>query len=87
MCRAVCHSYVRDSAACHFVQWPAENIILFGYSIGTGPCTHLAAHHAVGGLFLYTSIRDMVACVVPWKVGGGRVCGAAQFEARLHIPR
>jgi hypothetical protein len=52
-------------------QWKPEDIILFGYSIGTGPCTHLAAHQRVGGLVLvapYTSIRDMVQCVLP-KVG------------------
>lgn len=54
------------------LRWPTEDILLFGFSIGTGPTTQLASHEAVGGLTLvapYTSIRDMVVQVMPKGVG------------------
>lgn len=53
--------------------WPPRDIILFGYSIGTGPTSSLAARKpTVGGLVLlapYTSIRDMVNELLPKGVG------------------
>ena len=42
--------------------WPAESIVPFGRSIGTGPAARLAVKERTGGLVLvspYTSIRDM----------------------------
>lgn len=54
------------------VNWPSKDIICFGYSIGTGPTTALAASQNVGALVLlspYTSIRDMVGEVLPKGVG------------------
>jgi len=54
------------------MKWPSQDILLYGFSIGTGPTTHLAAHQPVGGLVLlapYTSIRDMVSEVLPKGVG------------------
>eukprot|EP01006_Ploeotia_vitrea_P022845 TRINITY_DN55270_c0_g1_i2.p1 TRINITY_DN55270_c0_g1~~TRINITY_DN55270_c0_g1_i2.p1 ORF type:complete len:281 (+),score=82.86 TRINITY_DN55270_c0_g1_i2:41-883(+) len=51
---------------------PAD-IILFGYSIGTGPATKLASDRPdIGGLVLqapYTSIRDMVGELLPSGIG------------------
>lgn len=57
------------------MEWPTEDILLFGFSIGTGPTTALASTKAVGGLVLlapYTSIKDMVEVLIP-KWGIGRV--------------
>jgi pimeloyl-ACP methyl ester carboxylesterase len=54
------------------MNWESKNIILFGYSIGTGPTTRLASRNDVGGLCLvapYTSIRDMVQEILPKGVG------------------
>jgi len=52
--------------------WPARDIILYGFSIGTGPTCQLASRKRVGGLCLiapYTSIRDMVVEALPKGVG------------------
>jgi len=54
------------------MKWPTKDIFLYGFSIGTGPTTHIAAHHPIGGLTLlapYTSIRDMVVELFPKGVG------------------
>jgi pimeloyl-ACP methyl ester carboxylesterase len=45
------------------LQWPVENLWLWGVSIGTGPATFLAARYEAGALILmaaYESIRDVV---------------------------
>eukprot|EP00475_Leptophrys_vorax_P030844 TRINITY_DN46534_c0_g1_i1.p2 TRINITY_DN46534_c0_g1~~TRINITY_DN46534_c0_g1_i1.p2 ORF type:complete len:542 (+),score=115.80 TRINITY_DN46534_c0_g1_i1:100-1626(+) len=45
------------------LEWPVENLWLWGVSIGTGPATFLAARYEAGGLILmaaYESIRDVV---------------------------
>uniref|UniRef100_A0A6A7G9Q5 Alpha/beta superfamily hydrolase n=1 Tax=Hirondellea gigas TaxID=1518452 RepID=A0A6A7G9Q5_9CRUS len=54
------------TTAFHFVLsdmgFRLEDILLFGRSIGSGPCCQLAARHKVGGLVLvspFSSIRDM----------------------------
>jgi abhydrolase domain-containing protein 17 len=61
------YDFVRDELA-----WPAERVILYGQSIGSGVATACAAHAAkrkdkIMGLFLhsgYTSIRDMAVSFV-----------------------
>eukprot|EP00927_Polykrikos_kofoidii_P014129 TRINITY_DN16161_c0_g1_i1.p1 TRINITY_DN16161_c0_g1~~TRINITY_DN16161_c0_g1_i1.p1 ORF type:complete len:546 (-),score=67.73 TRINITY_DN16161_c0_g1_i1:109-1746(-) len=43
------------------LRWPAEDIIVLGRSIGTGPAVALAAQHQVGGLILvspFLSIKE-----------------------------
>jgi len=64
---SVVYSFLRG-----VMGWPAEDIILCGFSIGTGPTCQLASRHQVGGLCLiapYTSIRDMVVEVLPNQTG------------------
>ena len=46
------------------MNWPAEDVIVFGRSIGSGPAAAMAAHKGLGGCVLispYTSIKAMVA--------------------------
>lgn len=66
-----------------FLKWPTQNILLFGYSIGTGPTCALAARQDVGGLVLlapYTSIRDMAREVLPKGIGHvAALCIANRF--------
>eukprot|EP00929_Paragymnodinium_shiwhaense_P084108 TRINITY_DN44953_c0_g1_i2.p1 TRINITY_DN44953_c0_g1~~TRINITY_DN44953_c0_g1_i2.p1 ORF type:complete len:513 (+),score=59.38 TRINITY_DN44953_c0_g1_i2:105-1643(+) len=44
------------------LRWPAENIVIFGRSIGTGPAVAIAAQNKVGGLILvspFLSIKEV----------------------------
>lgn len=51
-------AFVRD-----VLQWPAERIILFGHSVGSGVACHLASIQTIGALILqspYSAIRDLI---------------------------
>eukprot|EP00743_Colponemidia_sp_Colp-15_P004624 GILK01004984.1.p1 GENE.GILK01004984.1~~GILK01004984.1.p1 ORF type:complete len:316 (-),score=21.88 GILK01004984.1:178-1125(-) len=67
--------------------WPAQDLYVFGRSIGTGPATLLASKQTIGGLVLmsaYTSIRDVASVLV------GRFVAAMfadRFVNRDAIPR
>lgn len=67
------------------VRWPSRKIILFGFSIGTGPMTNLASQdfgRRVGGLCLlspYSSIRDMVKTLGASKVGSAAIGKCASY--------
>jgi len=52
-------------------DWPAERVVAFGRSIGTGPAAWLAGQYLLGACVLvspYTSIRGMVAAVASEKL-------------------
>jgi len=63
---------IRDAeAAYNFVvaRYPAERIVLWGESLGTGVAVALAAGHKTGGLILdapFTSIADVGAAAYPF---------------------
>lgn len=74
------------------LQWPQQDMFLLGRSLGTGPATHLATKHGVGGLALvspYTSIRAVVNHVGKSSVLGlGGMAGYLfkdQFQNLKHI--
>ena len=49
---------------------PAENIIIFGRSIGTGPATYVAAHRTPAALILmspFSSIKELILRFF-WKI-------------------
>src|SRR5262249_18489104 len=49
--------------------YPAEKIVLWGFSLGSCVAVALAADHPVGGLILeapYTSIEDLAAAAFPF---------------------
>ena len=50
-------------------RYDADHIVVWGFSLGTGVATAVAARHAVGGLILeapYTSIADLAARAFPY---------------------
>jgi uncharacterized protein len=52
---------------------PAADIVLHGYSIGSGPATRLAAEHEVGALILeapYYSMQDLIGQRAPFLPTG-----------------
>jgi len=61
-----------DAAAAYaFVaaRYPSERIVVWGFSLGTGPAVALAAERPIGKLVLeapYTSTVDVAAAVVPF---------------------
>jgi uncharacterized protein len=49
--------------------YPADKIVLWGFSLGTGVAVALAAEHPVGGVILeapYTSLTDIAASAFPY---------------------
>jgi len=63
---------IRDAQAAYAFareRYPAERIVLFGESLGTGVAVALAANHAVAGLILdapFTSAADVGAAAYPF---------------------
>jgi uncharacterized protein len=63
---------LRDAEAAYAFTaalYPAEEIVLWGFSLGSGVAVALAAEHPVGGLILeapYTSIEDLAAAAFPF---------------------
>jgi len=54
------------------LHYPESNIVVLGYSLGTGPATWLAAHHQPRLLILqapYFSMRDMAQQLYPFVPG------------------
>jgi len=52
------YTFVRET-----LQWPANRILMYGHSIGSGPACHIASTKAVGGLILqspYTSVNNVI---------------------------
>ena len=50
-------------------HYPPERIVVWGFSLGTGPATALAANRRIGKLILeapYTSIADVAAAAFPF---------------------
>lgn len=50
-------------------HYPPERIVIWGFSLGTGPATALAANRRIGKLILeapYTSIADVAAAAFPF---------------------
>jgi len=63
---------LQDAAAAYAFTaalYPAEKIVLWGFSLGSGVAVALAADHPVSGLILeapYTSIEDLAAAAFPF---------------------
>jgi len=63
---------LNDAAAAYAFTaklYDPRQIVLWGFSLGSGVAVALAAEHSVGGLILeapYTSIADVAAAAFPW---------------------
>lgn len=56
------HSFVHET-----LHWPADRILIYGHSIGSGPACHIASTKSVGGLILqspYTSIQNVIRGII-----------------------
>jgi abhydrolase domain-containing protein 17 len=47
---------------------PPDRIILHGRSVGTGPATHLAAEHPIGGLILESGFTSAFRVLTRWGI-------------------
>jgi len=67
-------------------RYPKERIVLWGFSLGTGPAVMMAAKHPVAKLVLeapYTSTVDIAAAIFPFVPV--RLLMKDQFRSDLHI--
>jgi len=54
------------------LQWPLEDILILGRSIGCGPALRLASRHKIGGLILicpFKSVKDLCADYIGHQLG------------------
>ena len=63
-----------------------ERIIVFGFSVGTGPSCHLAAHHRVGALVLAAPFASACQVVLPFYLPLFDRFDNAGLVAELDIP-
>jgi hypothetical protein len=52
------YSFVRDT-----LQWAIDRILIYGYSLGSGPACYIASTKLVGGLMLqsaFTSLQNLI---------------------------
>ncbi|CAK74994.1 unnamed protein product (macronuclear) [Paramecium tetraurelia] len=47
------------------LQFEPRNIIIYGYSIGSGPSTNLASRHEVGGLIIHSGLSSGLRVIDP----------------------
>jgi abhydrolase domain-containing protein 17 len=47
---------------------PPDQIIMHGRSVGTGPATHVAANHPVGGLILESGFTSAFRVITRWPI-------------------
>jgi len=65
-------TYAAAQAAYQYAQdnlhLPPEKIIFYGYSLGSGPATEIAARYPLGGLILEGAFTSTFRTVTRWKV-------------------
>lgn len=66
-----------------------KSVILFGQSLGTAIATHLAAHHAVGGLVLEAPFpsASRVASRIGWFLPGLSLLARGQFDTLSNLKK
>lgn len=47
------------------LQYTPKNIIVYGYSIGSGPSTNLASRHNIGGLIIHSGLSSGLRVLDP----------------------
>jgi hypothetical protein len=57
------HAERTYSFFCDTLQWPIDRILIYGYSLGSGPACYTAFKRLVGGLILqsaFTSLQNLI---------------------------